>query len=732
SRWPIVGGGYKQLLLDDYPEIESTMRLWRREFSIRDDQGIIHQQSMFATDNSIFDIFDYRLEEGDPQTALKNPRSVVLTREKAVKYLGSDDVIGETLTMEISGSKFPFNITGIIEEVPENSHVHFDMLVSISTYPEGRFANLRSNYLYTYILTGENTSKTVLEDKLKMFVENRLEPVYGDLLSQGLGIHEVLKMHLFPVTDIHLDPSPTWEVEPQGNKSAVYIFTSIAVLILVIACMNFINLSTARAGKRAKEVGLRKTLGAYKSQLRKQFVHESIVLAAFSIPITVLILSLFIPVYNIILSEDISFASFISLENLLIFAAIIIVVGLVSGLYPAFYLTRFDPANVLKGGVQTGSGRSAFRRNLVVIQFVISIALIIGTFTVYLQMSFIQNRDIGFDKDNVIVIHAGSANVDQNYSAFKDELIRDPKISSVAVSSDVPGVIHYSNTNFIDIHRPNEPVMLSWFVTDFDFVNTYGMNITAGRTFSEDYGTDTTATLILNETAAKRFGWTAEEAVGKELLFSREQAGTIVGVVKDFNYRSVHLEIEPLAIALNPNVITYVSIKILPGEIGRTLENIRQKWENTFPGEQFEYNFLDSRINQLYDNEIKMKNIFIVFSCFSILVACLGLFGLATFIAEERTKEIGIRKVLGAEFSNLYLMLSRDFIIWILIANIIAWPAAWYYMNKWLQNFVYRADIGIAIFLVSAFITVIIAFITISTQIIRSALKNPVDSLRYE
>jgi len=732
SRWPITGGAYKQALIDDFPEIENAVRFWGREFSIKDNKNFVHRKGMFAVDNSIFEIFDFELEKGDETTALIKPRSVVLTRDNALKFLGTDDVIGKSLSFEWEGEQVDFEITGILKEVPQNSHVQFDMLISISSYPNDRFSGWRSNYLFTYILASENTTRSDLEEKLKTFVSNRLEPHYGDLLSQGLGIHEVLKMHLFPITDIHLYPSPNWEIGAGGSMTSVYIFSSIAILILIIACINFMNLSTAGANKRAKEVGLRKTIGAHKSQLRMQFIQESVLLAVIALFVAIALVSLFIPAYNKIFDDTLSMNSLLLSKNLIMLIGITLVVGFLAGLYPAFYLTKFEAAGILKSSPMLGSGKSIFRRNMVVVQFIISITLIIGTLTVYEQMKYIQTKSLGFDKENVILLPVRSQQIVQSYKSFRNELLSHSQIQSLVVSSDLPGETFYSNTNFASREQANDPVMTIVLMTDYDFVGTYGMEVVAGRSFSREFISDTSGTIMLNEAAVQRFGWDPQEAIGKDLSFFRGTVGKIVGVVKDFNFRSLHTKVEPMALILAPNYISAISVRIQPGNIKRTIDFIQQKWESTFPGELFEFSFLDNRMNQLYENEMKMQNIFIIFSCFSIFVACLGLFGLSVFIAAERTKEIGIRKVLGASIGKIILLLSKEFIAWIIIANIVAWPFAWFIMNKWLQNFAYRVDIGIWIFILSASLALIIALITVSYQSIKAAVANPVESLRYE
>jgi putative ABC transport system permease protein len=734
SRWPITGGNYRDALVSDFPEIENAVRFWGKVISVKDYRDTIHRQEMFAVDNAIFDIFDFNLEIGDEQSALLEPMTVVLTRENAVKYFGTESALGKTLSLEWGQGKLAdFKVTGILEKVPHNSHIHFDMLISISSYPESRFSNWRSNYLYTYVLVKPNTSKAFFEDKLKDFVDQRLKPHYGDLLIPGVTIHDVLKMHLFPITDIHLHPSVNWEVEAGGNITLVYIFSSVAILILIIACINFMNLSTARANKRAKEVSLRKTVGALKTQLREQFIFESLFLAVFALVISIFLVSLTIPLYNSIFNEKLSLTMLFEFKNILILLGMTLAVGIVAGLYPAVYLTRFDPVLVLKGGSQSPSGKSAFRRNMVVIQFIISITLIIGMFTVYKQMRFIHMQSLGFEKENVVIIPARSQQIGQSYETFRNELLRHPQIESMTVSNDVFGDAFFSNRSFYDRQKPHDHVNLIFLTCDYDFLTTYRMEVIAGRGFSRDFKSDAPGTIILNEAAAKRIGWTPEQAIGKKLDWGDPtKAVSVVGVVKNFHFKSLRREIEPVALLLFPEYIREISVRILPGNLKETVTFIQQKWKAIFPADSFQYSFLDSRISHLYDNERKMRDIFIVFSVFSVLVACLGLLGLSAFTAEVRTKEIGIRKTLGASTRSVTILLSREFIKWIIIANIAAWPLAWIVMTRWLENFAYKASIGWFIFFSSGSITLVIALLTFIFQAIKAARANPVDSLKYE
>lgn len=504
---------------------------------------------------------------------------------------------------------------------------------------------------------------------------------------------------------------------------------------MVIACINFLNLSTARANKRAREVGIRKTIGAFKRQLWGQFLGESVLLSIIAAVLALLLIRLFLPAFNSISGKSLSILLLFHFSNLIILIGIALITGLLAGLYPAFYLTSFEPSQVLKGGALYGTGKSTFRRGMAIIQFVISIALIISTLVIYRQMAYIQNKSLGFDKENVVLIPAESNEVCKNIEAFRNTLTEDTRIKSVAVSSNVPGSSMFSDAVF-KRDDSDEFYSLIFMATGYEFIDTYGFQVTQGRNFSKDFSSDIQGAIIINQAAAREIGYTPEESIGKKLHrfieVSEFSENTIIGVVEDFNFKSLHQIIEPCLLMLSPDEFRVISVRIMPGDIRGTVDFIQQKWTETFPGEQFEYSFLDNRINLLYISEGKMRNIFLIFSILSIFVACLGLFGLAAFTAEERTKEIGVRKVLGASTSNILVLLSKECTKWVLMANLVAWPVAYFVMSRWLQNFAYKISIGPWPFVLSAVLALIIALLTVSYQAVKAALRDPIDSLRYE
>jgi putative ABC transport system permease protein len=628
-----------------------------------------------------------------------------------------------------------FQITGILEDVPANSHVRFEVLASLSSYPEEQMNVWFGNFLYTYVLLKGGTSLGTLEQKFASFMTKYMAADFTKVVGPDTDINDVFQLKLYPLLDIHLHPAREFEIGPQGSLTSVYIFSAIALLILIIACINFMNLSTARANKRAKEVGIRKTVGAFKHQLRGQFLGESLLLAFMALVLAILMIRLSVPVFNTISGKSLSMGMLFHPSNAAILFGITAAAGLLAGLYPAFYLTRFDPARVLKGGAQSGTGKSFFRRSMAVLQFVISIALIIGTLVVYRQMAFVQNKSLGFDKANVIIVSADSNLVSQNIEAFRNTLTEDLRIKSLAVSSNIPGSVMFSDTAYKRIDS-DDVFSLIFMETDYNFVETYGFEIIHGRSFSKEFSTDIDGAVLINQAAAREIGYAPEEAIGKKLLrfveVDKFQEQTIIGVLDDFHFKSLHKIIEPCLLVLDPDNINVISIRMMPGDVRGTIGFIQQKWGEIFPGEQFEYTFLDSRIDQLYRSEGQMRNLFLIFSILSIFVACLGLLGLAAFTAEERTKEIGVRKVMGASAANIFLLMCKEFAKWVLVANVIAWPIAYFIMNKWLQNFAYQTGIGLWPFALSAALAFLIALFTVGYQSVKAAVADPVECLRYE
>ena len=729
EQWPITSGAYGPTLMGEYPEIIDYARIWRQSYRIKDYRNNVDQYDIVLTDNSIFTMFDFSLIEGDKNSALKNPETVVLTPEKAIVLFGTEDVIGKTLQVEWGDDYLNLKVTGLLEPVPYNSHAQFDVAISISTMDAGeRLTTFNWNFLYTYVLISGNSSVAELEPKLNSFMfKHRFSP--EALKARGVTeetMDDWVKLILKPVTDIHLHPCQEWEIGPQGNESSVYMFSAIAVLILLIACINFVNLTTARARKKAKEVGMRKAIGAYTHQLWKQFLSESVIITLVALTIALIAVAMVLPFFNSLSGKVLTLSFVFNWEYLSLVIAITVLTGLLAGLYPAIYLSSFTPTEIFRSGEIEGKGKSFFRKYMVVTQFVISIGLIISTITINDQMKYIQTKSLGFDKENVIIIPAVNKTIRKNYEALRNRLLETSSVKYVASSTRTPGDNQYGDQSY-QMSESDKNVNLTFMVVDYDFVDTYGIELLSGRNFSRDYGTDTTGTFIINEAALNKYEVSADEILNRTLNRSK-----VVGVIKDFHFKSLHKEVEPLVLILDENSVDYISVRLNPGNFRNTLDEIETVWNEVNPGQDFRFTFIDERLNDQYAAEIKTGNLFMIFSILSIFVACLGLFGLAAFTTEEKTKEIGIRKVLGASVANVSMSLLKQFTKWVIVANIIAWPIGYYIMSEWLQDFAYRTNMQITTFVLAALLAFLIAAATVSYQSVKAALANPVKSLKHE
>ncbi|MFA9455079.1 MAG: FtsX-like permease family protein, partial [Candidatus Aminicenantaceae bacterium] len=514
-----------------------------------------------------------------------------------------------------------------------------------------------------YVALDEGADPADLEAKLPGFLTKYMGSQFAAFVGPEADITEVFQLKMKPLLDIHLYPSEQFDVETSGSMASVLIFSAIAALILVIACINFMSLSTARANKRAREVGMRKTIGALKRQLWGQFLGESVFLSLVALALAVFLIFVFLPAFNSLASKDLHVSTLFSLENMFILLGVAVLTGVMAGLYPAFYLTAFEPVKVLKGSALSGTGKSAFRRAMAVIQFAISITLVIGTLIIFKQMDYLQNKSLGFDKENMLLLSTESDTVRQGLDVFRDTLKANPRISSVSGSSDVPGSRAFSDTVF-KRDDSDDIFSLMFISVDHDFMDTYGFQLKHGRDFSREFSTDLGGAAVLNTAAVKELGYTLEEVINRKLLMAVSETEftelSIIGVVDDFHFKSLHRTIEPLALMVRPDRTRIISVRTLPGDMQETLAFIEGKWAEIFPGEEFNYSFLDQKMALLYTSEGRIRDIFLIFSALSIFVACLGLFGLAAFTAEERTKEIGVRKVLGASSANILLLLSKE------------------------------------------------------------------------
>lgn len=726
-----------QTMKNDFPEVEDATRLKNYgPAKIAFNDKVFKDDQLAFVDPNFLSIFTLPTVEGNAKTALLEPRTVVLTKATAQKYFGNEKAVGKIIAFDNKFENTPetYKVTGVIDNIPANSHFHFDMLASMKGW---KIANpdtwLGSSY-YTYLLLRPGTDLKKLEAKFPAMVAKYMGPQIqqqmGLSLQQFITKGNSMGFALQPLTSIHLHSATNNELEPGGNATYVYIFGGVAIFMLIVACINFINLSTAGASKRAKEVGIRKVTGSRKLQLIGQFLSESILITFFALLIAFALVQLALPAFNTISGKHLSF----DVKPILAFIGLGLLVGIIAGIYPAFYLSSFKPIAVLKGRFTTHQKSFGLRSGLVVFQFFISVSLIIGTIVVYQQMKYIQSKDLGYNKDQLITI-PNSYVLGKNEQAFKQQMLQDPRIVSATVSMYKPtGPSNYNNALAYPEGKDNLIVNGVEYHVDEQYIPTMGMKMVSGRNFSKDFKTDSTG-IILNETAAKALGWNTATAVGKTVIRLNSDKGDnfpfhVIGVVRNFNFKSLHEAVSPLYMTLQPE--SGLIFKIKTADIAGLLATMKKQWDNYDTEEPFSYSFMDDLFNKTYSTEQKTSTVLNLFSVLIILIACLGLFGLAAYTAEQRTKEIGIRKVLGASVTQVTKMLSKEFLKLVLVASLIAFPVGWWAMNKWLQSFAYRITISWWVFAFAGLVALVIALLTVSFQAIKAAVANPVQSLRTE
>ncbi len=723
-------------LKNDYPEIEDATRLRNYGYhKITVGEKTFKDGNLAYVDANFFQIFTLPLIKGDAKTALLEPNTIVITQAMADKYFGKEDPIGKVLNFK--DWKQVYKVTGVIEKVPANSHFHFDLFGSMASLEEAKGTSwMESNY-FSYLLLRKGQDYKKLEAKLPQVVEKyvapQLQKALGVTLSEFRKKGNDIRFHLQPLTDIHLYSDFSVNIEPGGDVRYVYIFGAIAIFMILIACINFMNLSTAGASKRAKEVGIRKVLGSIKYELIGQFLLESLMLTFFALAIALVMVKIALPLFNDLSGKELSlqFSNYpLVITGLVLFG---LLVSLLAGSYPAFFLSSFTPASVLKSKFMVAGKTIGLRSGLVVFQFMISIALIIGTTIVYQQLSYIQSKKLGYNKDQLLVLRNSWA-LGQNELIFRDQLLSDPRVMNVTVSGHLPA--GPTNTNMSGTY-PDENVNQNRrtiiYQVDDRYIPTMGMELVSGRNFSKEFATDSSG-IIINETIAEIYGW-GKDAVGHTVNRFMDNQGNkkaykVIGVVKDFHFRSLHEEIAPLVMVLenNSGLIVKVKAQDIPGLV----KDMKSQWAAFKVEEPFDYSFLDELFHKTYMSEQKTGVILGVFTGLTIFIACLGLFGLATFTAEQRIKEIGIRKVLGANVSQIVILLLIDFVKLILIACLIAFPLGYWGMDKWLQDFAYKVDIEWPVFVLAGAGAIGVALLTISFQAIKAALSNPIKSLKTE
>jgi putative ABC transport system permease protein len=722
-------------LKKDFPEVLESTRIQNGGSPlISYGNKTFKENEVGFADANFFDVFTVPLLKGNAKTALVEPNTVVISQEFAKKYFGNEDPVGKVLTFK--SWKSNYKVTGVYDKIPARSHFHFEIIGSLVTNPDAKTDSWMTSGYYTYLVLPEGYDYKKLEAKLSQIIDKyagpQLTKAFGMSLEDFRKKGNNIGLFLQPLTDIHLKSDLTGDIASHGDISYIYIFSAIAVFMLLVACINFMNLSTASASKRAKEVGIRKVMGSLKSELVRQFLVESILVTLIAFSISILFVYLAIPVFNNLAGSELSLALITNLWVLPSMVVFAVLIGCLAGSYPAFFLSSFKPIAVLKGKFVTStSSGPTLRSSLVVFQFFISIVLIISTVVVHRQLSYIQNKKLGYNKEQVLVIQ-DTWQLGESNEIFKNSLLQDPRIASLSSSSFLPaGNTNFNNFSVYPEDKVGQFVKAPRHTIDENYLQTMGIELSAGRNFSKDMASDSTG-VIINETAAKALGW-ANDAIGHKVTGLADNNGTeiayhIVGVVKDFHFTSLHDAITPLIMTLgrdNGNMI----LKVKTADISGLLASIKSKWTSDEP---FAYSFMDERFTNTYRAEQKVGNILNIFAGLTIFVACLGLFGLATFTAQQRVKEIGVRKVLGASVMNITTLLSRDFIKLVLIAIVIASPVAWYLSNKWLQAFAYRIDISIWMFVLAGLAAIVIALATVSFQAIKASLANPVKSLRSE
>jgi putative ABC transport system permease protein len=718
--WAVAQIPFAPELHSKYPEVENYTRAsgqGRIKLIYEDKQ--FYEEDILMVDSTFFDVFTYRSIDGDLSTALDGPRNIVLTESLAIKYFGDEQAVGKQFSDDQDRN---FTVTAVIEDVPTNSHLQFDALIGWDV--TGRRATSWGNFgVFTYIQLPKDYNIEDLNPKLDSILVTHVNPIF-----ESIGI--TVKYELQKITDIHLHSKIQDEAESNGDITYVYIFSAVALFMLIIAAINYMNLATARSSKRSREVGMRKVMGSQRGQLIRQFLTESIVLSVISLVFSILIIFLLLPFFNDLAGKSIDISVLFELNNIILLLLAVILIGFIAGSYPAFYLSGFKPVDVLKGKGSSSIGQSKLRKSLVVFQFGISVFMLISTMVVYAQLQFLREKDLGFNKDHIALVTFTTRAQREKFSVLKNELEQIPEIEMVSASSAVPGegvgkvIMEVEQNDGSMIERG-----VDFFLADYDFIPTMGMSIVEGRNFSREILSDTIGATLANEAMVARMGW--DEPLGKKLNIGDNNL-TIVGVLKDYHQNSLYDEIEPVVIILSEdrrNVLIKAG-----GDVRDVMEKAELAWDNVYPNSGFEFSFLDQDFDSQYDADKRRGEIFTIFSGLTLIIACLGLLGLISFTTEQRTKEVGIRKVNGASVSAIIRLISKEFIILISIATIIAIPVSYYFMNNWLQSFAYKIILAqrLDLFILSAVSAFVITIITVAYHTSRAATANPVNALREE
>ncbi|PSR55333.1 macrolide export ATP-binding/permease MacB [Adhaeribacter arboris] len=733
-----VAPPFGPLLKNDFPDVEQVARtLQTNTLLALDREHSFNESEIFFAEPAFFKIFTVPVRQGSPDKALQEPYSIMLTEKMAKKYFPDKSPMGQVLRMN---NQFNVKVTGVYESFPANSHMHPDFLVSFNTLEDSTIygkqnllTNWGNNSFNTYLLFPKDYPVANIEAQFPAFIDRHMtEESDGQVKPSSWT-----KLFLQKLTDIHLRSHLDSEIEPNGNITNVYLFSAVALFILLIACINFMNLSTARSSLRAKEIGLRKVMGATQPNLIRQFLSESLLFALLAVIIALVLTRLTLPILNRFLEEELRFTFGNGGVMILVMVGLALLVGLIAGSYPALFLSSFQPVKVLKGKLTVGRNSVSLRKTLVVLQFAISVVLLVCTAIVYKQLGFCRNMALGFDKEHIVTMDYTSE-LNDKFNAFRNEVLASGPVMQVGRSIGVPSDRLLNSMGTVRIQKEDSlapsPISFQYLGIDEQFIDTYKIKLVAGRNFApREYPTDDSMAFILNEAGVKMLGFTnPREALGRNVEYGNRK-GKLVGVLQDFHFESMHEKIKPLIFIMSQgDGYNDLSFKIKGNQLQAGLAHIEKTWKQFLPHRPFEYTFLDEKFGRLYETEQRLGTLFTFFSAIAILIACLGLFGLASFAIEQRTKEIGIRKVLGASTTGIVSLLSKDFLKLVLLANILAWPIAWYGMHQWLQDFAYRTPISWWTFGLATVLAVIIALLTVSFHAIKAAGSNPANALRSE
>ncbi len=731
--WAVAQKPMAVELRDNYPEVKNAVRFdGMGKILFKHNAKEFNETDFYQADSTVFKIFSYKFLAGDVNTALDNPFSIVLSEKTAKKYFAeATSAIGQSLqTINGEGKAEDFKVTGVIEDVPMNSHFRFDALISMNSYPQNQ-GGWGGFGVSTYILLPEGYDLSKMYASLDTIVKQKVNPIFE---QYGVSV----KYELQKITDIHLHSKIQDEAEAGGDISYIYIFSAVAAFMLIIACINYMNLATARSANRSKEVGIRKVMGSQRFQLLAQFLTESIIMAFLALTISLILIYALLPAFNTLANKQLPFSYILQPSVLLSLIGVMLFIGIAGGSYPAFYLSGFNPVQVLKGKLASKGGSVIFRKVLVVFQFGISIFMLISTLVVFDQLQYMRNKDLGFAKERVVRLNLNERELRNKSQVLLDALKQTKEVSGIGMANSSPG--EGIGKYLLKVEEDDGKLSdrgVDLFGADFDFVKTMGMTIVTGRDFSRDITSDTTYAVLVNEAMVKRMAW--KDPIGKKFIFQGGGPNNapiekrVVGVIKDYHQNSLYDEIEPLMIYVDKRT-NYVFVRTEEGDVRQSLAAIENTWKKIFPSFPFEYVFLDQDFNSQYKADEKRSQIFTAFSSLTVFIACLGLLGLAAFTTEQRTKEIGVRKVIGANVSGLVFLVSKEFFLLVSIGMVLAFPFAWYFTDNWLQNFAYRIDLKgeWPTFIISALLAFVITLATVGYHVIRAASANPVTALRDE